>query len=107
MLTKTSSSLGFKHKLETKVRLSEVRTGKLHSPPSPSLGVWGGEETKEKLREMFSGKKNPFWGKTHTSEVIDKLKQRSGEANPMFNKTKSLHHASQPPLWGRAPLSWS
>lgn len=78
LLTETSSSLGFKHRLETKAKLAEFRTGKLHS-----------EETKNKLREMFSDKNNPFWGKTHTLEVINKLKQRRGEANPMFNKEKS------------------
>lgn len=78
LLTETTSSLGFKHKLETKVRLAAIKTGKLHS-----------EETKEKLRGMFAGKDNPFFGKTHTPEVIAKLKQRTGETNPMFNKEKS------------------
>lgn len=78
LLTETNSSLGLKHSLDTKVRLSTVRTGKLHT-----------EETKDKLREKFSGNNNPFWGKTHTPEVIAKLKQRKGFANPMFNKEKS------------------
>ena len=78
LLTKTNSSLGFKHSLETKVRLATIKTGTSHS-----------KETKENLRKMFSGKNNPFFGKTHTPEVLAKLKQRSGEANPMFNKEKS------------------
>lgn len=38
---------------------------------------------------MFSGEENPFFGKKHTSRFIAKLKERTGEANPMFNKEKS------------------
>jgi group I intron endonuclease len=49
LLHETSSSLGFKHSLETKKLLAAVRTGKKHS-----------ETTKQSLREMFLGENNPF-----------------------------------------------
>lgn len=79
LLHETSSSLGFKHSLETKNRISVVRTGSKHS-----------ETTKQDLREMFSGEKNPFWGKSHSPETIAKLSNlKKGEKNPMFGKPKS------------------
>ena len=78
MLHETRSSLGFRHSLDTKLRLSKIRTGRKHS-----------EITKQNLSQMFSGENNPFWGKSHKPEVIVKLQLRKGEANPMFNKQKS------------------
>lgn len=77
LLTKTDSSLGFNHTSDTKAKIAKGRL-KGHSP-----------ETRNKLSQMFSGKDNPFFGKKHTSELITKLKQRTGEFNPMFNKAKS------------------
>lgn len=50
LLTTTTSSLGFKHKLETKAKLAEVRLGKSHTT-----------ETKDKLSQMFSAENNPFF----------------------------------------------
>jgi len=78
LLTETNSSLGLKHTLETKSKIAEARLGKFHST-----------DTKNKLSQMFSGRDNPFFGKKHTYEFITKLKQRTGEANPMYNKAKS------------------
>lgn len=49
LLHETSSSLGFKHSLDTKTRLAEIRTGRKHS-----------ELTKQNLKEMHSGENNPF-----------------------------------------------
>lgn len=77
LLTKTDSSLGFNHTSDTKAKIAKGRL-KGHSA-----------ETRNKLSQMFSGKDNPFFGKKHTSELITKLKQRTGEFNPMFNKAKS------------------
>lgn len=43
-------------------------------------------ETKEKLREMNSGKKNPFYGKKHTDEVKRKIKEHhKNNANYAFH----------------------
>jgi len=82
LLHETSSSLGFKHSLDTKTRLSVIRTGRKHD-----------ETTKENLSQIFSalrrGRKNPFWGKSHKPETIAKLQLRRGEKNPMYGKTKS------------------
>lgn len=84
LLTQTNSSLGLKHTLDTKGKIAEARLGKNHSA-----------ETRDKLSKKFSGKNNPFFGifgifgKKHSAEFITKLKQRTGESNPMFNKEKS------------------
>lgn len=77
LLHNVHSSLGFKHSEETKKKLSEIGGSRKHS-----------EETKKKLSAMFSGKLNPFWGRSHTPEF--KL-SRSGKLNPMYGKvtTKS------------------
>lgn len=37
--------------------------------------VYVSEEVRNKYREMFKGKKNPFYGKHHTKETIDKIKK--------------------------------
>ena len=78
LLKVTSSSLGLKHTLETKAKIAEARLGKFHST-----------ETKDKLSQMFSGERNPFFGRKHTPVFITKLKERSVVANPMFGKEKS------------------
>ena len=56
------------------------------------------EETKEKLKEAmkdkYNGKNNPFYGKQHSQETKDLLRQKgkenakdiSGDKNPMFGK---------------------
>lgn len=52
LLTETSSSLGFKHSLDTKERIAEFSRY--------AHGLKHSELTKQKLREMFTGEKNPF-----------------------------------------------
>ena len=53
------------------------------------------EETKEKLREKFSGENNPFYGKHHTEESIQKIKEhlpnKEGKNNPFYGK----HHTEE------------
>lgn len=59
------------------------------------------EKTREKLRIKFSGKNNPFYGKTHSKESLkmmsDSLKGKLkgvmvGEKNPMFGKTHTVEN---------------
>ena len=54
--------LGKKLPEETKQKMSLTRTGKKHS-----------EETKQMMSERRLGENNPFYGKTHDRETIDKM----------------------------------
>jgi len=50
------NSLGFKHSLETRKKLSLLRINNKNAKGSKRI-----EEQKQKLRELFSGDKNPRW----------------------------------------------
>ncbi len=83
--TIVGSSLGFIHTDETKKLISEFNKGKNLS-----------EKTKQRLSVLFSGELNPFWGKTHSANTLDKMrKTKLGELNPMFNKEKSQKFIEQ------------
>ena len=83
--TIAGSSLGFRHTDETKKLISEFNKGKNLS-----------EKTKQRLSVLFSGELNPFWGKTHSANTLDKMrKTKLGELNPMFNKEKSQKFIEQ------------
>lgn len=72
-------SSGFKHTENTKRKISILNKGK-------EVSI----ETRKYLSELFKGESNPFKGKRHTNEFINKLKiYRIGENNPMFGKEKS------------------
>lgn len=49
------------------------------------------EETRKLLSEAFSGKNNNMYGKTHTEEAINKIKEKlpdmAGKNNPFFGKS--------------------
>jgi len=67
---------------EMKQRLREIRTGMTHT-----------NETKTKMSESRKGKRlgeeNPMYGKKHTKEFIEKLRQmNSGENNRMYGKKR-------------------
>src|SRR5699024_10047733 len=51
------------------------------------------EETREKFRDNAKGDRNPFYGKTHSIEVKNKLSEyaskRVGDKNPFYNRTHS------------------
>ena len=50
------------------------------------------EETKNKMREVKKGEKNPFYGKHHSDETRKKLSEANiGENNPMYGK----HHSEE------------
>ena len=57
------------------------------------LGMKATEETKEKMREATKGENNPFYGKKHTEEARQKIKDNhadfSGENHPMYGKKQT------------------
>lgn len=71
-------SIGRKHSEETKIRLKQIALNR------------GGmkQEVKDKISISTSGEKNPFYGKTHTEETKQKLREINklnvGEKNPNF-----------------------
>ena len=83
--TIAGSTLGFIHTDETKKIIAEFRKGKNLS-----------KETRHRLSILFSGELNPFWGKTHNINTLDKMKKsKLGKLNPMFNKEKSKEFIEQ------------
>lgn len=82
---KAGSSLGFRHNEESKRLMAEFKTGKSLS-----------EATKQPLSELFSGELNRFWGKSHNSKTLAKMRSsKLGDLNPMFNKRKSPEFIEQ------------
>lgn len=85
VLTKAYSSIGFKHSDASKRLISLALKGK-----PLSLKV------KENLSKLFSGSKNPFYGKQHSADLKQKLRiLHLGEGNPMFGKPKSAEFTRQ------------
>ena len=62
---KTANSfLGFKHSEKSKAKIKIVKLGKNLS-----------EKTIKRKNEAVKGKKNPFFGKTHCQETLNKISQ--------------------------------
>jgi len=79
---------------ETKERLRGPRPH-FRGKNNPRTGKPLSEETKKKLSEsrkgVTAGEKHPMYGKTHTDEVKERLREAGkvlvGEKNPMFGRT--------------------
>jgi hypothetical protein len=71
----------------------DLGTGILHNLTDGGEGTSGtviGEETKRKFSEESKGKKNNFYGKTHSEETKRKMSElMKGENNPNYGKTHS------------------
>ncbi len=68
------------HSKETKEKISKTKKEQALSIPHT-------EETKNILREINKGDRNPMYGKTHTDEVKEQQSLRvSGSNHPMFGK---------------------
>ena len=69
------SSLGYKHTEKIKEFLSKIAKNRIVS-----------EETKLKISENTKGRKNPFFGKTHTKEILQKIQINNSFLVPHFRK---------------------
>lgn len=86
---------GNKHSLDTITKMSFAATGRKSSPETCAkvsaarVGTRASEETRAKLKALTTGAKNPFFGKSHSEEVIAKMRARNGEKSPNFGKHPS------------------
>jgi len=132
-LGKPSGMKGKTQTPEAKDKMSKTRTGKYKGENNPlygrplseeraeqsrraNLGKKASPEVCKKISERTSGKNHPMWGKHHTSETIEKIKNNrpdvSGKNNPMYGKPapkgtgigKGIHYASpyQGMIWLRS-----
>lgn len=62
---------------------------------NPSYGRHPSEETRAKLRAMFSGKNNPFYGKKHSEETIKILREKHPNKIKVINLTTGAIFISQ------------
>lgn len=74
------------HSEESKNKISETLTEKLRSGEIQRNYASFTEERKEQYSNMFSGENNPMFGKKHTTEAIDKLKESIRLRFPPVNK---------------------
>ncbi len=56
-------------------------------------GCYFSEERKEEYRKMFSGENNPFYGKRHDKETIQKIKD--SRVNKNWNYFEGHHHSEE------------
>ena len=81
--------LGKKHKDDTKKKMSENRIGKSYDE---IYGIEKSKIIKDKISKSTSGDKNPFYGKKHTKESIERMSNiqknivRRGEDCNFFGK---------------------
>lgn len=80
------------HSIETRAKISMGNKGKKKPPVS--------EERKQKYSAMFSGKKNPFYGKRHS----DYVKQEHSEFMKGNKYNKGNHHTDEFKAWKSAQM---
>jgi group I intron endonuclease len=76
---------GKTHTEEVRKKISEINKGRI----CPNKGKKTSEETKQKLSEnakLRIGEKNPFFGKHHTEETIQKIREKNIGNIPHNNK---------------------
>lgn len=98
ILDKAGSSLGYQHTEETKLLLSEMKTGMYDGVNNPFYGKTHTDEFKSEMREFQLSRENhPFSvsgenainsGKIHSEETkLQMSLDRSGENNPGYGRT--------------------
>lgn len=68
---------GKKLSAETKKKMSDARKKEWENGTRNSIGWTWTEERKNKMSENFTGKNNPFFGKHHSREVINKIAKKN------------------------------
>lgn len=77
-----------------KKRISEARKAYIVEHGTPTQGIGHTRETKEKLSQSKLGEKNPMYGRKHTKEEIQNLREKSSkpiqciETGQIFNSRK-------------------
>ena len=79
ILQRAAKNRGRQRSPEQKARIS---AGKIGKPRPPTT-----EATKEKIRQSMSGEKNPYYGKRHSDEIRQKIKEARAR-NPPSDQTK-------------------
>jgi len=87
---------GRTHSAETRKKLSDINTGKKHSPEQNAKlsaamkGRTFSAETRHLISEQKKGEKNPFFGKTHSDEAKKAMSdKRRGYKHPLYGKPRS------------------
>jgi group I intron endonuclease len=79
---RVSPTLPNGHSDDTKKRISETVTAKILSGEIKRESIPFTDKKKEQWSKMFSGDKNPFYGKTHSIESVKKMRQAIIEKQP-------------------------
>lgn len=92
-------TFGRKFSEETKANMNKDKLGKkLTEEHRKKLSDSGkGKSKSEEFRKSRTGDKNPFYGKTHSKEVLDKIiKANLGKKIPLEQTLKSIKGRSKP-----------
>lgn len=93
---RAKSNTGKKRSEETKRKISESQRGKIVGPLS--------EETKRKLSQALSGERNPFYGKTHSKETMERISKKIS-ATLKGRKPKNLDMFKGSSWWNNGSIN--
>jgi len=68
---------GRKHSAETRTRMSMIRKGRMAGTNNPMYGKPVSKERRELYSRLFSGEGNPFYGRHHTEETRQKIREKA------------------------------
>lgn len=93
---------------EHKRKIALANTGKKHSEESKMkmsinhIGIVASDETKKKLSNMRQGEKHPMYGKKHSPESIQQMKEtHSNRSEETLQKMSAAKSGEKHPLYGK------